>query len=185
LDRPDQTERFYQVIWPHAAMVLRAAVVLCRNNAEADDLAQETMLKAFKGLSTLREGGEVKAWLMRILRNCRIDRLRRSVVETESLLGDEVAAKEMSDSASNPSAWENPHALLEAFSDAQVISAIKRLPEEMSWTLLLVDVEGLTHEDAAEILGIPEGTVKSRAHRGRQLLRSALMPLAKELRIVP
>jgi RNA polymerase sigma-70 factor, ECF subfamily len=70
--------------------------------------------------------------------------------------------------------------LLEAFSDAQVIEALLELPEEMRWTLLLVDVEGLSLSEAAQVMAVPEGTVKSRCHRGRSLLRATLLPLARE-----
>jgi RNA polymerase sigma-70 factor (ECF subfamily) len=81
-------------------------------------------------------------------------------------------------------AWDDPHALLQRFSDRHMIQALQCLPEEIRWTLLLVDVEGIDHAEAAAILGVPVGTVKSRAHRGRRMLREALLPLAKELRLI-
>src|SRR5258706_12514362 len=79
---------------------------------------------------------------------------------------------------------ERPSEVLNAFSDQQVIEALKALPEEIRLTLLLVDVEGVEHKDAAEILSVPVGTIKSRAHRGRSMLSTALLPLAKEMRLV-
>jgi RNA polymerase sigma-70 factor (ECF subfamily) len=66
-----------------------------------------------------------------------------------------------------------------------MIQALQRLPEEIRWTLLLVDVEGMDHADAAAVLGVPVGTVKSRAHRGRAMLREALLPMARDLRLIP
>jgi RNA polymerase sigma-70 factor (ECF subfamily) len=66
-----------------------------------------------------------------------------------------------------------------------MIRALQRLPEEIRWTLLLVDVEGMDHADAAAVLGVPVGTVKSRAHRGRAMLREALLPMARDLRLIP
>ncbi len=70
--------------------------------------------------------------------------------------------------------WNAPEALLEQFEDTQIVIALRSLPDAIRWTLLLVDVEGLGHQQAAEILGIPEGTVKSRAYRGRRMLCVAL-----------
>ena len=74
--------------------------------------------------------------------------------------------------------------LLEQFSDAEMIDALSRLPEEIRWTLLLVDVEGMDHKEAAGVLDVPVGTIKSRAHRGRMMLRDKLLPLARQARIV-
>ncbi len=71
-----------------------------------------------------------------------------------------------------------------AFTDAQVIEALWALPEEIRWTLLLVDVEQLDVREAAEVLEVPVGTIKSRSHRGRRMLRERLLPLAREMRIV-
>ena len=80
--------------------------------------------------------------------------------------------------------WRSPRDVLESFSDEQVISALQGLPEEMRWTLLLLDVEGLEQADVAKTLEIPVGTVKSRAHRARAMLRTALTPLARERRLI-
>jgi RNA polymerase sigma-70 factor (ECF subfamily) len=73
---------------------------------------------------------------------------------------------------------------LNEFSDAEVIKALQHLPEEIRWTLLLVTVEEMDQADAAGVLGVPVGTVKSRLHRGRMMLRQALLPLARDRRVV-
>lgn len=179
------TARFYDEVWPHAAVVLRTARFLAGDDAEADDLAQEVMLKAFRRLDQFRPGTDMKAWLLTILRNTRIDRLRAGAahnrdVSLEALAGDPAAAE-----GEKPAqTWDEPEAVLEEFSDQQVIDALNGLPEEIRWTLLLVDVEGLDHTEAAKILEVPIGTIKSRAHRGRGMLRDALAPLAKDLRLL-
>ena len=172
-------------VWPHAAVVLRTAQFLCHDEAEADDLAQEVMLKAFRHLDQLREGSDTKAWLMTIVRNTRVDRVRSGAnhqrdVSLEQLAGDPSATAE----GTSDSTWKQPEAVLQEFSDRQIIAALTELPEEIRWTLLLVDVEGLDQAEAAKILDVPVGTVKSRAHRGRGMLREALTPLARELRMV-
>jgi RNA polymerase sigma-70 factor (ECF subfamily) len=174
-------DRFEKEIWPHAAAVLRTARILTRNDAEADDLAQETMLKAFRHLDQLVEPSGAKKWLMTILRTTRIDRAR---AERPALSLSDFPVDPPAEPAAFEDAWGDPHRVLQQFSDQQMIDALKQLPEDIRFTLLLVDVEGLDQADAAAVLGVPLGTIKSRTHRGRSMLRELLTPLAKELRIV-
>lgn len=155
------------------------------NLHEAEDLAQETMLKALKAIGSFEEGTNVKAWLMAILRNTRIDHLRKMASATKNMPSDRLDAL-LADRQSNAERepWTYPADLLERFSDQQVIDALRELPEDICWTLLLVDVEGMDHRDAAQTLGIPVGTVKSRAHRGRMMLREFLVPVARRMRLI-
>ena len=181
----DPDARFYAEVWPHAAVVLRTAQFLCHDEAEADDLAQEVMLKAFRHLDQLREGSDAKAWLMTILRNTRIDRIRAAAAHQRDISLEQLVAEPAAPAAStSDTTWNEPEAVLREFSDRQIITALKELPEEIRWTLLLVDVEGIDQAEAATILDVPVGTIKSRAHRGRRMLREALTPLARELRMV-
>ena len=78
------------------------------------------------------------------------------------------------------SRWDEPEMILEGFEDAEVIAALKELPDEIRWTLLLVDVEDMDHREAARVLEVPEGTIKSRAFRGRGMLRDRLFELARQ-----
>jgi RNA polymerase sigma-70 factor (ECF subfamily) len=177
--RADNIGRFYSELWPHRAVVLRSALFLTRSEADADDLAQETMLKAFKALDTLRDQTNPRAWLLTILRYTHIDRLR---AKDEQVSLDQLEYDIPSDPAHAASAAEpehDPDALLENFSDHEVIQALRELPREIRWTLLLVDVEGLPHDQAAEVLQIPVGTVKSRLHRGRKMLFHSLQSAAR------
>ena len=179
------TERFYKLIWPHAPMVLRTALFLTRQAAEADDLAQETLLKAFRSLSQFRDGTDAKAWLMTILRNTRIDRIRAKASHPATLSLDEMVQEPPHPDleTSQPDAnWTDPRQMMEQLGDQQIIDALQGLPEDIRWTLLLVDVEGIDHADAAEVLGIPVGTVKSRVHRGHRMLRDVLRPAATNLK---
>jgi RNA polymerase sigma-70 factor (ECF subfamily) len=186
LDQEQRTRRFYDLVWPFRADVLRVAQSLSRNQPTAEDLAQETLIKAFRALDRLRAGPGVKAWLLQILRNTWLDRVR-SVAGRPA----EVNLGELSSEPAAPpqveamEAWGDPKAVLEAFSDKQVIEALQAIPEEIRWTLLLVDVEGLSLQETAEVLDVPAGTIKSRAHRGRGMLREKLLPLARELKLVP
>ena len=176
--------RFYRLVWPQRAAILRLARVLARDDSEANELAQETMVKAFRAIDSFRDGTEVRAWLAAILRNVRTDSLRAAAVRSAVSL-DELAAEPPDQRvAVEETHWHEPEAILQAFSDQQVIDALRALPEEIRWTLLLVDVEGMEHVDAAVVLGVPIGTIKSRAHRGRAMLREVLTPLAQERRLL-
>jgi len=145
------------------------------------------MVKAFRSIDSFQDGTDAKAWLMTILRNTRVDYLRSRAsrhgeTSLESMTHEPAGVEDVSLDAH--SAWENPQALLQQFSDQHMIEALQGLPEEIRWTLLLVDVEGMDQADAAKVLEVPVGTVKSRAHRGRAMLRAKLLPLAKELRLI-
>lgn len=183
LDRQAATERFYELVWPLRGDVLRVALALCHSESEADDLAQETLMKAFAGIESFREGVDAKPWLFRILRNARIDRIRSAARESGTV-SLESAEIETEARAEIEDFGDDPQQVLNAFSDQQMIDALRELPEEIRMTLLLVEVQQLDHRDAAEILDVPVGTIKSRAHRGRAMLREKLLPLAKELRLV-
>jgi len=180
MNHEDTTRLFYLHVWPHRAMILRTASFLTRNRSESEDLAQETLVKAFRSISQFDPATNARGWLSSILRNTWIDRLRAqgrhgtvlSVDEAELDVADARLPETMVDAG-------DPAELLEQFSDAEVIAALKELPEEIRWTLMLVDVECMDHAQAARILAVPEGTVKSRAHRGRRMLKERLAGAAK------
>lgn len=183
-----KSNRFNSLVLPHAPMVLRAAHVLVSDAAEADDIAQETMIKAFKALGSFQNGTDMRAWLMTILRNTRIDHIRAGASSARNVSLEQLGAEpiDCSDDAGTDGdpAWDNPDELLEAFSDCHVIAALHKLPADIRWTLLLVEIEEMDHEDAAMVMGVPVGTVQSRAFRGRAMLRKALLPAAREFRLV-
>jgi RNA polymerase sigma-70 factor (ECF subfamily) len=183
LDHDEATERFYALVWPHRADVLRLAQILTGNTAEADDLAQETFLKAFKAMDRFKDGTDVLAWLATILRHARIDRLRSSASAARSVSLDQLSI-DVADDSHQPEEWRSPQEVLNAFGDQEIIEALQRLPEEMRWTLLLVDVQGMEQQDAARVLDVPVGTIKSRVHRGRAMLKQALTPMGRELRLL-
>lgn len=186
MDQERQTRRFHDLVWPHRADVLRVAQFLCRDRPTAEDLAQETLLKSFRALNRFRDGTNVKAWLLQILRNTWLDQSRMAGSRIAEVSFRELPGEPQTQHQTGvPAAWGDPHAVLEGFSDERVIEALQAIPEEMRWTLLLVDVQGLTLEEAGQVLEVPTGTIKSRAHRGRQMLHEKLLPLARELRLVP
>ena len=155
-----------------------AAMRMTRNPADAEDLVQETYLKAYRGYGSFQAGTNLKAWLYRILTNTFINSYRSKsrrpaesdVADVEELylyhrlIGDGV-------SSSGRSAED---VALEQFTDDEVKAAIESLPEAFRMTVLLADVEGFSYKEIAEITDVPIGTVMSRLHRGRGALQKAL-----------
>ena len=168
-------QRFYRVLWPERAGVLRTAYFLCRDASEAEDLAQDVFLKALSAIDQLTDDAGARPWLMTILRHTRIDRLRSRAAHPTLRLEAAEFEPALPEAPSLPPTDSTAEALLEALSDETIIKALQELPEEIRWTLLLVDVHGMEHAEAAQIQGVPMGTIKSRAHRGREMLRQTLL----------
>ncbi len=179
-----QAKRFKRLAWPHLAFLLRTARYLARHEQEAEDVVQETMLKAMKAIDSFQEGTNVKAWLMTILRRTFIDRLRANRSRQHEVRLDSCdqveGREEAATSGELDDRWDNPEKILDQFEDKDMIEALQTLPDEIRWTLLLVDIEQLDYAGAARVLEIPVGTVKSRAHRGRGMLRDRLFSKAQQ-----
>ena len=177
-----QAERFKRVAWPLMPVVLRAAQCLTRNADQAEDLAQETMIKAVRAIDSYRSGGNIKAWLLTILRRTHIDWLRVEQQRPLRLSIDQEGIDMVDEGGETvgrfDERWSEPEELMGRFEDDAVIDALRELPDDMRWTLLLVDVEQMDHVDAAAALDVAVGTIKSRAHRGRAMLRDRLFERA-------
>lgn len=167
--RDEQRDRFARYVLPEVDVLLRVARTLVPRAADAEDLVQDTLIRAFKSIHTF-DGAHPRAWLLTILRNTQINRTRRRRPE---LLDDQDEAYErLADDATA----DTPEALVvgQQF-DAVVTDALGRLPEKFRAVVELVDVEGLTYQDAAAALGVPVGTVMSRLHRARKRIRDRLV----------
>lgn len=180
----ERTNRFNTLVWPHAAAVLRVANLLVHDGPAADDLVQETLLKAFRSLDGLRDESKVRPWLMSILRHSHTDWMRCRCAHAMSLerIGFEVVAKSKS-GILDPGSYPSPDALMDRFGDREIITALREAPKDIRWTLLLVDVEGLQEDEASEALSVPVGTIKSRLFRGRRMLRESLLPAARQFHL--
>jgi len=174
-------DRFRDEAWPLLPSLLRVARLLTHDEHAAEDLVQETMMRAYRHIETFQPGTHMKAWLMTILRRTHVDRHRQSSRRVEAGSLDAIAHEPAAPSAApEPTgAWTNPDELLGRFDDGAIESALRGLPEPMRWVLLLVDVERMSVAEAAEALDVPAGTVKSRASRARSQLRDALLPVAE------
>jgi len=162
---------FERAVLPLTPNLYGKALRLCRDADEADDLVQDTVIRAWRFWASYQEGSNVSAWLRRILTNSFLTECRRAGRKRKlsTALSGEVQT--------TPSTVDPVLLVGEGFGD-EVKAALDGLPVEYRSVLLLVDVEGLAYREAAEKLDCPIGTVMSRLHRGRHALREALCPYA-------
>src|SRR5438067_3256470 len=165
-----------------------AALRMTRNPADAEDLVQETYLKAYRGFGSFQEGTNLKAWLYRILTNTFINSYRARKRRPEQSDIEDVEDLYMyrrlgglEGATAGQSAEEQ---VLEHFTESEIKEALESLPEQFRIAVLLGDVEGFSYKEIAEILEIPIGTVMSRLHRGRRALQKALFEFGMERGLV-
>ena len=178
--RRRRRELFAQEVLPHLDTLYRFGVALTRDLNEADDLVQETILKALQSFESYEPGTNCRAWLLRIMRNTYINWVRAKGRETyledvgrsiESFAsqgaGRTVAAKPV-----------GPEAQMVLVSTGRhLLTALDSLPTEYRTAMVLVDVEGLSYKEAAEVMDVPIGTVMSRLYRARRLMRKRLVDM--------
>ncbi|MCQ3802835.1 MAG: sigma-70 family RNA polymerase sigma factor [bacterium] len=162
---------------------------LARNRPDAEDLVQETLLKAYRSYHTFKEGTNLRAWLFRILTNTFINEYRRRSRrprETELDDGGEVTPYG-SNAHNQVRSWARApeDQLIEQIFESDILEAIENLPVIYRIPVLLADVEGLSYKEIAQTLDVPMGTVMSRLHRGRNALRKALWEYASKRGLTP
>jgi RNA polymerase sigma-70 factor, ECF subfamily len=185
-DDPALRARFERDVMPLLSSLYSSALRMTRNPADAEDLVQDTVLRAYRGFAGFQEGTNLKAWLYRILTNSFINTYRKrqrqpTTVEgpddlDEWYLFDRLGARNVEPSAESE--------VLEQLPDEAVQRALEALPEGFRMAVLLADVQGFSYKEIAEMLDIPIGTVMSRLHRGRKALEKALWDTAVERGIV-
>jgi RNA polymerase sigma-70 factor (ECF subfamily) len=167
---------------PLMGSLYTAALRMTRNPADAEDLVQETYLRAYRGFGGYQDGTNLKAWLYRILTNTYINSYRaKQRRPEESDLGeveDLYLYRRLGGLEAARTGRSAEDELMDSFSEAEVKGAIESLPENFRLVVLLADVEGFAYKEIAEILDIPIGTVMSRLHRGRKALQKALWEYA-------
>lgn len=173
----DRIREFEEVALVHLDTLYQTALRLTGNRAEADDVVQETYLRAYRSFARFNPGTNCRAWLFTILRNAFLNRLRgqrREVLEADM---DQLETAQERTAAGEPSPEET---FFQTVLHGDVDRALKALPLVFREAVILVDLEGLSYREAAEVLGCPIGTVMSRLSRGRRLLRVALARFARE-----
>jgi RNA polymerase sigma-70 factor (ECF subfamily) len=167
----------------HLDALYRTALRMTRSEADAEDLVQETYIRAFRFRDQFTLGTNMKAWLFRILTNTFINIYRRKTAQPEvtDLEGiDEFSLyRRMADDRAASTSPDPEAELLNSVVDTEVTDALEELPEKFRTTVPL-DVEGFSYKEIAEMVGIPIGTVMSRLHRGRKFLQKRLYDLARE-----
>jgi RNA polymerase sigma-70 factor (ECF subfamily) len=177
-------EDFTHDAMQHAPQLFSTAMRMTRNRGDAEDLVQETFIKAWRSFATYQQGTNLRAWLFRIMTNTYINKYnaqQRKPTETElddveelflyKRLGA-VDQSQLSQSAEDQ--------MLSLFTDDEVKKSLEELPEQFRIPVLMSDVEGFSYKEIAEILEIPLGTVMSRLHRGRKAMQKMLYEYAKE-----
>lgn len=181
------SQQFESEVIPHLRLMMAMANRLTRNPSEAEDLVQDTLVKAFRSRDQYQSGTNLKAWLLTILRNTFLNGYRRQKLHRRLIDGgdaENISHRSMS-TASVQTMTDTESGLLQNSLHSALRSALQQLPEEFSSVVVLADVEELSYKEIAESIGCPVGTVMSRLHRGRRLLRSRLMQQAEELGILP
>ena len=175
LSDPELEGRYEREVLPLLPEMYAAALRLTRNPSDAEDLVQETFLRAYRGFAGFRAGTNLRAWMHRILMNTFINSYRKRQREPQTLSEDEVPEWYLYERMAPGSAEASAETeVLDAMPDEDVQAALDSLPDQFRMAVLLADVEGFSYKEIAEILDIPIGTVMSRLHRGRKALEKAL-----------
>ncbi|MCV7166642.1 sigma-70 family RNA polymerase sigma factor [Mycobacterium stomatepiae] len=182
----DLATRFERDVIPLRDQLFRAARRYCQSHADAEDLVQETMIKAYVGFGSFKEGTNLRAWLFTIMNHTRINHYRTAKRRPAEWLAGDVSdflipAGPPQSTAGRLSAEAE---VLDSIGDPEVRQALQQLPESQQLAVYYADVEGFRYKEIGEILDIPLGSVMSRIHRGRKNMRKLLLDFAIEQRYI-
>ena len=180
-------QRFQTDALPLLDSLYAGALRMTRNPADAEDLVQETMMRAYRSFDRFEEGTNLKAWLFRILTNAYINTYRKKQREPIKVSHDEIEDFDLyRELKEHDPQWEATpeNIVLANLVDSDILEAIDDLPEQFRLAVVLSDVEGFSYAEMAEIMDVPLGTVMSRLHRGRKALQKRLWEIARDRGIV-
>ena len=183
----DEKKRFQQDALPLLDSLYGGALRMTRNPADAEDLVQETMLRAYRAFDRFEAGTNLKAWLFRIMTNAYINTYRKKQREPKKVSADEIEDFDLFQELKNHDPNINRSAetaVLDSIVDSDIIDALDDLPEQFRMAVVLSDLEDFSYAEMAEIMDVPLGTVMSRLHRGRKALQKRLWQLARDKGIV-
>ena len=165
---------FEKEMIPHLDSLYNFAIRLTSDPIDAEDLVQDTIVKAFRFFGSYEKGTNAKAWLFRILKNSYINNYRKKSKQPQQVDYDEVSTYYENIRSEQSDTTDMEDILYRDMLDDQITRPLQRLPEDFRTVVLLCDVEGFTYEEIANMLDVPIGTIRSRLHRGRNLLRVEL-----------
>lgn len=163
---------------PHLESMYNFALHLTNDHDDAEDLVQDTMVKAYRFFSSYEKGTNAKAWLYRILKNSFINRYRKVSKMPVQVDFEEIASFYESVRSEQTDTTDMQELFFRGVMSDEVSKALSRLPEDFRTVVMLCDIDGFTYEEIANMLDVPIGTIRSRLHRGRNLLRSLLTDYA-------
>jgi RNA polymerase sigma-70 factor (ECF subfamily) len=175
-------QRFHRDAIPLMDQLYGGALRLTRNPSDAEDLVQETMLRAYAGFRSFDDGSNLRAWLYRIMNNTWINNYRKQRRRPVEFSVDHITEARQADfAARGPTSLRSAELeALESIPDDDIKEALLTLREEYRMVVYYADVEGFRYSEIADIMNTPTGTVMSRLHRGRRQLRTRLIALARE-----
>jgi RNA polymerase sigma-70 factor, ECF subfamily len=183
----DQAQ-FADVAMEYMPSLYSAALRMTRSSADAEDLVQETYLKAYRAYDRFQEGTNLKAWLYKILTNTFINtyraKQRRPQLSDVDDIEDLYLFRRLGGAEGAMAGRSAEDEVIDLFTDTEVKEALESLPDTFRMAVLLADVEGFSYKEIAEIMDVPVGTVMSRLHRGRKALQKALMEFGRERGLV-
>ena len=176
---------FNEEILPHLDALYNFALRLTSDPNDAEDLVQDSIVKAFRFFSSYEKGTNAKAWLFRILKNSYINSYRKKSSKPQEIDYDEVASFYETIRAERTNSSDLEDKMFGELIDDDLTRALEEIPEDFRTVVLLCDVEDFTYEEIANMLDVPIGTIRSRLHRGRNLLKSQLMEYAQKRGYAP
>ena len=178
----ERTARFERDAMGYLDQLYGAALRMTRNPADAEDLVQETYMKAYAAFSQFKQGTNLKAWLYRILTNTFINTYRKKQRSPQESSSEGIEDWQLAHAESHSSTGLRSAEMdaLDRMSDSTIKDAMNALPPDFRMAVYLADVEGFSYKEIADIMGTPIGTVMSRLNRGRTQLRDALADYARE-----
>jgi RNA polymerase sigma-70 factor (ECF subfamily) len=183
--KQDAAARFERDVAPFVQSLYGGALRMTRNPTDAEDLVQEAMLKAFAAFGSFTEGTNLKAWLFRILTNTYINQYRKKQRAPLQTSADELTDGQLNEAGENLGMRSAEAEAMAKLADGEIVDALAALPDDFRMAVYLVDIEGFSYKEAAEIMDTPVGTVMSRLSRGRKQLRELLREYATERGFIP
>lgn len=177
----DKEQLFEEELLPHADALYNFAYHLTYNEADANDLVQETYMKAFRFINSFDAGTNAKAWLFKILKNGFINEYRKKKKEPNKVDYEDAVAFQDGDDDNSVAVFDLREDIFDDMLGDEITVALDKLPDDFKTVILLCDMEGFSYEEIAKIIDIPIGTVRSRLHRARNMLKESLKEYAAKM----